>query len=91
MSIEKTNDVSQSYIQKAREYASEIHKEMADSAFDDGYFAPHVTEKQKDEYVEKQLKYAKEIEAGKYDNNFTIWQRMNYSSTGECVPFLPKT
>lgn len=31
---------------------------------------------------------ADDVEAGKYDHNFTIWQRMNFHLTGESVPFL---
>ena len=87
----QSTKVNDSDLQKAREYASQIHKEMAESAFDDGYFAPHISEEYKHSYVEYHLNYAKEIEAGKRDTNFTIWQRMNYFLTDECVPFLPKT
>jgi len=30
------------------------------------------------------------IMSGKSDNNFTIWQRMDYYLTGNSIPFLPK-
>lgn len=76
-------------IQSARQYAAQINYELSASAFDDDFgFADHVTNEQKAKYAEDQLIYANEIEQGLHDGNFTIWQRMNYYLTGECVPLL---
>lgn len=77
-------------IQKARVYAAKIDREIAAHAFDPDYgFASHVTDADKQAYADRHLKLAEEIEAGLHDHNFTVWQRMNYYLTGECVPFLP--
>ena len=77
--------------QLARNYAAKIDRDIAEHAFDDDFgFASHVTDDDKHEYVKKHIKLAEEIEAGEHDNNFTVWQRMNYFLTGESVPFLPK-
>ncbi len=76
--------------QLAREYAAKINHSMADHALDaDRGFASHVTHQDKIAYQKRQREYANEIEAGKHDHNFTIWQRMNYFLTGESVAFLP--
>lgn len=81
--------VARGDITAAREYAAQIHHQMADSVFDDDFgFASHVTDSDKRKYAEDQRKYAEEVLRGEHDNNFTIWQRMNYFLTGECVPFL---
>ena len=82
---------SKEKLQEAREYAAESNYKLAHHAHDKDFgFASHITEQDKDDYVEKQTKYAEEIEAGKHDDNFTVWQRMNYYLTGENIPFLPK-
>ena len=78
-------------IQDARVYAAKINHECADHALDDDFgFASHVTLDDKLKYINKQRAYAYEIERGVHDHNFTIWQRMHYFMTGDCVPFLPK-
>lgn len=77
-------------VKQAREYAAQINHNCANHAFDTNYgFASHVTYADKVKYVIKERQYAREIEAGLHDNNFTIWQRMNYFLTGECVALLP--
>lgn len=78
-------------IQKAREYAAEIEFRIADEALDPGFgFAPHVTESEKRKYADDARAHAEAIVRGEHDNNFTIWQRMNYYLTGKFVPLLPK-
>jgi len=54
------------------------------------YYASHITEKQKDEFLAKDLKYAEEVRQGEHLNNLTIAQRINYELTGESIPILPK-
>ena len=90
-SIEKSKtSYTKQQLQAARVYAAQPSRDCADHAFDDDFgFASHVTREDKRRYVEDNLKHAAEVEAGKHDGNFTIWQRMNYFLTGECVPFLP--
>jgi len=59
------------------------------------YYAPHITEKQKDEFLVKNLKYAEEVRQGQHLNNFSIWQRIDTELTGETAPLFassePKT
>jgi len=77
-------------IQQARICAAKINHSLADHALDEDFgFASHVTESEKKQYAAKERQYAHEIESGKHDNNFTIWQRMNYFLTGECLALLP--
>lgn len=59
--------------------AYEIRKEDA--------YAEHVTEDEKDQYLQEMINQAEEIRNGKV-KSFTIWQRVNYELTGECVAFL---
>ena len=76
--------------QTARQYAAQINYELASHAFDTDFgFASHVTDTDKQDYVARNIKLANEIEQGLHDNNFTVWQRMNYFLTGECVALLP--
>ena len=51
-------------------------------------YASHITEDQKDEFMQKELDLADEIEAGTA-RGFWLWQRVNTIVTGECVAFLP--
>lgn len=78
-------------IQNAREYAARINYKLSEECFDPDFgFADHITEADKINYSNEQKQFAKEIEEGKHDHNFTIWQRMHYYLTGESVPLLPK-
>ena len=77
-------------LKAARVYAAKIDRDIAAHAFDPDFgFAAHVTYKDKVIYAANHALHACEIEAGLHDHNFTVWQRMNYYLTGECVPFLP--
>jgi hypothetical protein len=77
-------------LNNARIYAAKVNRECAKHAFDPDYgFASHITDKDKQDYADKELKLAEEIENGLHDNNFTVWQRMNYFLTGDCVALLP--
>lgn len=51
-------------------------------------YASHITEDQKDEFMQKKLDLADEIEAGTA-RGFWLWQRVNTIVTGECVAFFP--
>lgn len=53
-------------------------------------YADHVTEKQKDDILAKDLKYAEEVRRGEHLNNLSVAQRINYELTGETLPILPK-
>lgn len=84
-------NISEKDLQRARNYAAEKDRDLAAHVFDyDFGFADHVTDDDKCDYAAKRISYAKEIEAGEHDGNFTVWQEMNYFLTGECVPFLPR-
>ena len=80
---------TQKKIQQAREYAAQIEYRLSNECLLPNFgYADHVTEQDKQKYSEKYFRYAQEIEQGIHDNNFTIWQRMNYYLTGESVAFL---
>jgi len=52
-------------------------------------YAPHVTEKQKEDNLSRMIETSNLIRLGNIDS-FTIWQRVNTALTGECVALLPK-
>lgn len=52
-------------------------------------YASHVTEAEKDENLDRGLKYAEEVRQGQHLGNMTIAQRVNQKLTGESVPILP--
>ena len=64
-----------------RENAYAIHSENA--------YASHVTQEDKERYLQERLVYANEVEKGLHNSNFTIWQRVDTLLTGECIAFLP--
>lgn len=77
-------------LHQARQYAAQVNHNCANHAFDSDFgFACHITYADKVKYVAKERQYAREIETGIHDHNFTIWQRMNYYLTGEMVALLP--
>ena len=45
-------------------------------------------EKDKIDYANKEAEYAKEIEQGEHDYNFSVFQRMEYFLTGKSTPLL---
>mgnify|MGYP001260933190 CR=1 FL=1 len=51
-------------------------------------YASHVSQDTKIHGLAARLAYADQIQRGVV-NTFTIWQRINYVLTGQCVPFLP--
>lgn len=76
---------------RARKYAAAVDWSLAAGALDPGAgFADHVTYDDKLKFIERHRTLATEIERGLHDHNFTVWQRMNYFLTGECVGLLPK-
>lgn len=58
--------------------------EMSRKIRQQDHYAAHVTEEQKDHYLDKGLQFSEEIRAGK-TTGFTTWQRINTKLTGECV------
>jgi hypothetical protein len=87
---EKVAPVFPPGIEGARQYAAFPFRDCANHAFDPDFgFADHVTDADKAQYVIEHNTYADEVEAGLHDHNFTVWQRMNYFKTGQCVAFLP--
>ena len=68
--------------QELRESAEEVKKENA--------FASHVTDVEKEAYIKRYwLDIADTVERGNI-TSFTIWQKINYVLTGECVALLGK-
>ena len=53
-------------------------------------YASHVTEKQKDAILEKDLKLADDIRSGEKLNEVWLQQLLEYELTGESIPILPK-
>ena len=77
-----------SKLQLARNYAAHTEFNCAlEAALTPSIFGDHMTKSDIERYIKKRLKHANEIMYGWHDSNFTIWQRMNYFETGECVPF----
>lgn len=64
--------------------------ESAKKVREEDAYASHVSEKEKDEVLSKDLNRAEEIRRGENINNLTIQQRINTELTGEEVPILPK-
>jgi hypothetical protein len=80
---------SKEQLQEARLYASSINRDIArEAAKPDFGFADHVSDAEKNAYINNQLSLADDIDNGKMDGNFTVRQRMYYFLTGECVPIL---
>ena len=76
-------------ISLARKYATQVHLDYIEAIDkNEAGFASHVTEEKIQEIRAQKLNYIQEILDGKHDGNFSVWQRMNYYLTGECVPFL---
>ena len=68
-----------------------VSKDLIDTAYavyNGNYYASHITEENKKEFLNKSIEYAREVELGKHNNNFTIWQRINFIHTGNCIPFM---
>ena len=84
----KKQKVSTSDLNKARNHVADWKIENAKGCRKQDLYAPHVTEEKKDYLLKKGLAYAEEIREGLHDGNFTIWQRMNYFLTGECVALM---
>jgi len=72
-------------LQKARIYAAKTERNMIE-AYKSKEFLVNNPEK----WLADTNKIIKDIESGKLDGNFTIWQRMNYYLTGKCPALLPK-
>ena len=75
---------------------AEALKKVANDLRENGYaihsenaYASHVTQEEKERYLQERLGYANEVEKGLHNSNFTIWQRVDTMLTGECVAFLP--
>ena len=64
--------------------------ETAHGIRSEDFYADHVTEEQKNDYLARDLKYAEEVRKGVHNGNLTIAQRIRYHETGECVAILPK-
>ena len=63
-------------------------RELALAVRKEDSYASHVSEADKDEYMQQSITLANDLEAGKINPTFTDWQRINISLTGECVALL---
>ena len=52
-------------------------------------YAAHITKEQKEQYLKKRLDYANEVENGKHNKNFKIWQELDFLIEGSSVALLP--
>ena len=69
---------------------SQVADDWAKLAYDirkEDAYAPHVTEKQKEDNMSRMIEAAERIREGNI-KSFTIWQRVNTVLTGECVALL---
>ena len=77
------------YERAARHYAAQTTRQIAAECLLPGFgFAAHVTQAEKEQYKDKLLQSASDIESGRLDGNFTVRQRIHYWYTGESVPLL---
>ena len=82
--------ISGQQLQRAREYATTVPQTCIDSIKAGTYgFASHVTQEDVQKELTRLENQIEDILAGLSDDNFTIWQRMNYHVTGEMVALLP--
>lgn len=81
-------NVSGEKLTKALNKVADDWADNAKKVREEDAYAKHVTEKQKDENLQKGLERAEEIRRGENINNFTIQQRINTELTGEAVPLL---
>lgn len=81
-------NVSGEKLTKALNKVADWYADNAKKVREEDAYAKHVTEKQKDENLQKGLERAEEIRRGEYIDNFTIQQRINTELTGEAVPLL---
>lgn len=52
-------------------------------------YAPHVTEKQKEDNMLRAIERAEQVRTGINLNSLSIWQDINTVLTGECIALLP--
>lgn len=88
MKTHKGELVSDTMLTEARRAVAEDWRTMAYDIRVENAYASHITEEQKIQFYQDELRYADEIERGEHDSNFTIWQRLNTYITGECIAFL---
>ena len=76
-------------LNEARKYAAGFERRSCRQWLTNpDYGADHVTTSQRGEIAAINMRKALQTEYGERDNNFTIWQRMDYFLTCKCVPFL---
>jgi hypothetical protein len=76
-------------ITKAITNVANWYRANAKAIREENAYAAHVTEEQKELNFQKQLQFANDLENGNVQMGFTVWQRVTYELTGECIPFLP--
>ena len=74
--------------QQARKEVAQDWRDMAHAIHKEDAYASHVTDETKEQLLRDHLSFADDIESG-VANGFTIWQRIRYKMTGECVALLP--
>lgn len=87
--MKQFNEYPPEQLQAARDAVAEDWRELHRSIRKSDDYADHVTEEQKDDNLRRALATADGISAGKFDNQFWAWQRINLKLTGECVALLP--
>ena len=88
MKTHKGELVSDTMLTEARRAVAEDWRTMAYDILKEDAYASHITEVEKLQFYQDELRYADEIERGEHDSNFTIWQRLNTYITGECIALL---
>jgi len=73
---------------RAFETVANFWAENARSVRSEDAYAQHVTEAEKDEYMNCQLEQAERIRTGEEPMGFWLWQRVNAELTGECIPLF---
>lgn len=88
--MKQISDFSSEEIQEARETVADWWMQNAHAIRTDDEYASHVTESEKDDYLQKELAFAEQIRTGQQDRCFAIWQRIHEALTGECIPLLSR-
>jgi hypothetical protein len=75
-------------LENALKVVADWHRVNARAVYECSDWGSHVTQSQKDQYLEKRLVYASEVQTGTAKMSFDLWQRVNTELTGKCVGFL---
>lgn len=77
-------------LQKALNAVADDLKLNAIAVRKENPYAPHITESEKEKFLQERLDLSENVRKGLEPVGFWLWQRINEKLTGECVAFLPR-